>query len=72
MKQLVQSPKGAVDVVNVPVPILRRGGVLVKTAHSVISPGTERQRLNLARKSLVAKARARPDLVLSRRVFCGK
>jgi predicted dehydrogenase/threonine dehydrogenase-like Zn-dependent dehydrogenase len=63
MRQLIQRPQGAVDLVEVPAPLLRRGGVLVRTAHSVISPGTERQRLNLARKSLLAKARARPDLV---------
>jgi predicted dehydrogenase/threonine dehydrogenase-like Zn-dependent dehydrogenase len=63
MRQLIQRPQGAVDLLDVPAPVLRRGGVLVRTAHSVISPGTERQRLNLARKSLLAKARARPELV---------
>ena len=37
--------------------------VLVRTIASVISPGTERAVTALAQSSLLAKARARPDLV---------
>lgn len=68
MRQLIQTAKnGAIEVLEVPPPILRPGGALVRTRFSLISAGTERQRLELARKSLVSKARARPDLV--RQVF---
>ncbi len=46
-----------------PVPVCRRGGVLVRNAVSVISAGTEKSGLQLARKSIAGKARSRPDLV---------
>jgi predicted dehydrogenase/threonine dehydrogenase-like Zn-dependent dehydrogenase len=63
MKQLIQSVRrGTVDVVDVPVPQLRGSGVLVRTAASLISAGTERAALAFARGSLVDKARRRPDL----------
>src|SRR5258708_36907185 len=39
------------------------GGVLVDTLASLISAGTERMIVDLARKSPVEKARERPDLV---------
>ena len=50
-------------VADVPPPNLRPGGVLVHNAVSLISPGTERQMLETARKSLASKAWERPDLV---------
>lgn len=54
---------GSVQVVDVPPPVLRPGGVLVRTVASLISTGTERGKIALARKSLLAKARERPDAV---------
>jgi polar amino acid transport system substrate-binding protein len=39
------------------------GGVLVRTAASLVSVGTERSVIELAKMSSVQKARARPDLV---------
>ena len=48
---------------EVPPPSLRSGGVLVRTAASIISPGTEKMVLELGKKSLIGKARERPDLV---------
>jgi predicted dehydrogenase/threonine dehydrogenase-like Zn-dependent dehydrogenase len=64
MKQVVLSPRtGALDVADVPAPQVRRGTVLVRNAASVVSAGTERLVIELAGKSLVGKARARPDLV---------
>ena len=64
MKQVVQDPRaGRVAVDEVPEPLLRPGGVLVRTAASIVSPGTERSRLGFAAKSLLGKARERPDLV---------
>jgi predicted dehydrogenase/threonine dehydrogenase-like Zn-dependent dehydrogenase len=64
MKQLVQSMRtGAVGVLDVPAPQLRGPGVLVQTAVSLISAGTERATSEFAKASLVDKARSRPDLV---------
>lgn len=64
MKQVLQSYRdGELWLADVPAPALRGKGVVVQTAASVVSSGTERMLLELARKSLVGKARARPDLV---------
>ena len=64
MRQLVQSPRtGELSLAEVPVPACGRTGVLVRTRCSVVSAGTERQSLAFAGKSLLGKARARPDLV---------
>lgn len=64
MKQLVQSYRtGALRLEEAPVPALRPVGVLVRNAFSLISPGTERAQLELARAGLLEKARRRPDLV---------
>lgn len=46
-----------------PVSLCRRRGVLVRNAVSVISAGTEKSGLQLARKTMAGKARSRPDLV---------
>ncbi|HEV2800013.1 MAG TPA: bi-domain-containing oxidoreductase [Pyrinomonadaceae bacterium] len=64
MKQILQNYKtGEVTVAEVPPPIAQAGRVLVRTAASLISAGTERMTVELGRKSLVGKARERPDLV---------
>ena len=64
MKQVVQPASGGpVEVLEVPRPVIGPAEVLVRTVASVISPGTERAVTTLARSSLLAKARARPDLV---------
>jgi predicted dehydrogenase/threonine dehydrogenase-like Zn-dependent dehydrogenase len=64
MKQVVQPVSGgSVEVLDVPRPVIGPTEVLVRTIASVISPGTERAVTALARSSLLAKARARPDLV---------
>ncbi len=64
MKQVVQPVSGGpVEVLDVPRPVVSQTEVLVRTMASVISPGTERAVTALARSSLLAKARARPDLV---------
>ena len=62
MRQVVQNYKtGELKIEQVPPPILRPGGVLVRNAFSVISAGTERGKIELGQKNLLAKARARPD-----------
>ena len=64
MKQVVQPLAGGpVEVLDVPRPVAGPTEVLVRTVASVISPGTERAMTALAQSSLLAKARARPDLV---------
>ncbi len=64
MKQLVQPVNGGpVTLLDVPGPVPEPTEVLVRTLCSVISPGTERAVTALAQSSLLAKARARPDLV---------
>ena len=64
MKQIVQSPKtGKLELVEVPAPAPTPGQVLVRNHFSVVSPGTEKMAMDFARKSLIGKARSRPDLV---------
>ncbi|HSQ18703.1 MAG TPA: zinc-binding alcohol dehydrogenase, partial [Anaerolineales bacterium] len=64
MKQLLQNLKnGQTTIAEVPAPVLRPGAVLVRTAASLVSAGTERMVVEFAEKSLVGKARSRPDLV---------
>lgn len=64
MRQVVQNYNtGELRLEEVPVPICRGGGVLVRTAYSLVSAGTERMKVDQARMSLLAKARARPDKV---------
>jgi predicted dehydrogenase/threonine dehydrogenase-like Zn-dependent dehydrogenase len=64
MKQILQSARsGELRLTEVPLPALARGQVLVQNHFSVVSPGTDKLALSFARKSLLAKARSRPDLV---------
>jgi len=64
MKQVFQDARSAViTVVEVPAPKLLAGCVLVRTAASLVSAGTERASSEFAGKSLLQKARMRPDLV---------
>ena len=64
MKQLLQNLKTGEGVVaDVPAPVAQRGRVIVRAAASLISAGTERAFVELGRKSLVGKAKERPDLV---------
>lgn len=64
MKQVLQQVRGGdIEVVDVPSPKLLPGCVLVRTAASLLSVGTERASSEFARKNLLQKARMRPDLV---------
>ncbi|RMD80963.1 MAG: oxidoreductase, partial [Candidatus Dadabacteria bacterium] len=63
MKAVVQDMKdGAVRVVDAPCPVLRSGGMLVRVRRSLISIGTDRAVVALAKKGPLGKARERPDL----------
>jgi predicted dehydrogenase/threonine dehydrogenase-like Zn-dependent dehydrogenase len=64
MQQVIQDLRGhRVMVEEVPPPRCEPRGVLVKTAASLISAGTERAIIRLGGKSLLGKALDRPDLV---------
>jgi predicted dehydrogenase len=63
VKQVLQDRNGGTVVRDVPAPPCPVGSVLVANAYSVISSGTERSRVELSQKSLLGKARDRPDLV---------
>jgi predicted dehydrogenase/threonine dehydrogenase-like Zn-dependent dehydrogenase len=52
---------GRIRVLDVPAPTLQPHGVLARTAFSLISAGTERAKIDLGQKSLLGKARSRPD-----------
>ncbi|HEX8118199.1 MAG TPA: bi-domain-containing oxidoreductase, partial [Pyrinomonadaceae bacterium] len=64
MKQLLQNLKTGEGVVaDVPAPSAQAGRVVVRAAASLVSAGTERAFVELGRKSLLGKAKERPDLV---------
>ncbi|GAC1438999.1 MAG: bi-domain-containing oxidoreductase [Solirubrobacteraceae bacterium] len=64
MRPLLQNVStGEITVDEVPAPMRGPSSMLVATRYSLISAGTERAVLEIGRSSLVAKARARPDLV---------
>ena len=64
MKQIAQNYKsGELAVLDVPAPVCRPGGVLVRSLFSLISTGTEMMKVSEASMSMVGMARARPDQV---------
>ena len=61
MLQVVQNHKsGELRLETVPSPALKPGGVLVRTAYSLVSTGTESSAVRQAAMSMLGKARARP------------
>ena len=64
MKQIIQNYKsGKLELVDVPIPVCSSNKILVNNIASLISIGTERSIIELGQKSLLGKAKARPDLV---------
>ncbi|EFL38555.1 oxidoreductase, partial [Streptomyces griseoflavus Tu4000] len=64
VKQVVQNYKsGELALLDVPVPGCGPGGVLVRSAYSLISTGTEMMKVSEAGMSMLGKARSRPDQV---------
>lgn len=53
---------GKTIIEEVPVPQARKGNALVRVSASLVSAGTERMLVEFAEKSLLGKARSRPDL----------
>ncbi len=68
MKSLIQNySNGKISLEEIPTPKTSGSQILVKNSYSVVSIGTEGSMVKLAKKSIIGKALARPDLV--RRVF---
>jgi polar amino acid transport system substrate-binding protein len=64
LKQVIQTMRdGHVRLEDVPAPQLAERFVLVETLASVISAGTEKTKIDMGKRSLLEKARSRPDLV---------
>lgn len=64
MRQVIQGYKtGELRSTELPQPAPKRGHVLVRTAASLVSVGTEEYMLELIRRSLLGKGLARPDLL---------
>ncbi len=64
MRQLTQKLKdGELQVLDVPVPVVSAGTILVRTHYSIISAGTEASTLSTARMGYIGKARQKPAQV---------
>lgn len=64
MKQVIQNyNSGALTVEELSLPHLRKGWLLVANHASLISAGTEKSSVDLARKNLFGKALERPEMV---------
>ncbi len=64
MRQVVQNFRtGELKVENVPEPTGGDGGLIVANVRSLISAGTEKSTVNVAKKSLLGKAMERPEMV---------
>ena len=65
MKQVMQDlAKGGTTLVDAPTPQVTAGHLLIDTAVSLISSGTERMLADFGKSGLLAKARAQPDKVV--------
>lgn len=63
MKQIIQNYRtGELKMIEVPYPMGGKG-LLVERRASIVSVGTEKAMIDVARKSLLGKALARPDWV---------
>lgn len=64
MKQVTQNIRsGQLELNDLPEPLASPGELVIANAASLISAGTEKTVMGLAKKSLIGKARARPDHV---------
>ena len=64
MLQLTQKLRsGEMQIQELPLPQLGKGMVMVKNHYSLISAGTEGSTVKAARKSLIGKAKERPQQV---------
>ena len=64
MYQLIQDIRnGETSIIEVPVPKVGKGQVLIKTHRSLVSAGTERMLVNFGKANWIDKARQQPEKV---------
>ena len=64
MKQILQSLKtGATEVAELPCPAVKRGQLLIRSSHTLVSAGTERMLVEFGKANWLDKARQQPDKV---------
>ena len=64
MKQVLQNLRsGDTEIADVPAPGVKPGGLLLRTARTLVSSGTERMLVEFGRANLLDKARQQPDKV---------
>lgn len=64
MKQIIQDLKsGETILTDVPVPVVRKGSILVRSRVSLVSLGTERMLVEFGKANLIDKARQQPEKV---------
>jgi predicted dehydrogenase/NADPH:quinone reductase-like Zn-dependent oxidoreductase len=64
MKQILQSLKtGVTEVAEAPCPAVKSGEILIRSARSLVSSGTERMLVDFGKANLIDKARQQPDKV---------
>ncbi len=64
MKQIIQNLKSGETILEeVPVPMVKKGHVLIRTTKSLVSLGTEKMLVEFGKANLIEKARQQPDKV---------
>ena len=64
MKQILQNlNSGDTFIEDIPCPRVKAGHLLIRTANSLISSGTERMIVDFGKANLIQKARQQPDKV---------
>ncbi len=64
MKQIIQNLKSGETILEeVPVPLVKKGHVLIRTTKSLVSLGTEKMLVEFGKANLIEKARQQPDKV---------
>lgn len=64
MKQILQNLKtGATEIIEVPVPAVGRGQILIQTTCTLLSAGTERMLVDFGKAGWIEKARQQPEKV---------
>lgn len=64
MKQIIQDLKrGHTILEDIPVPLVRKGTLLIKTNRSLVSLGTEKMLVEFGKSNLISKARQQPEKV---------
>ena len=62
MKQIIQSLKnGSTKVIDVPIPNVSEGSLLIKTSKTLVSAGTEKMLISFGKAGLINKALKQPD-----------